>query len=49
MIDDYRHLNGEKNHKPFQNSVQSLLLMDFMSLRNVSSDYASDYVVGKEI
>lgn len=49
MIDNYRHLNGGENHKPFQNSVQSLLLADFMSPRNVSSDYASDHVVGKEI
>jgi len=46
MIDNYRHLNGGKKHKPFQNSVQSLRLMDFMSSRNASSDYASDHVVG---
>lgn len=49
MIDNYRHLNGGKNHKPFQNNVQSLLLMGFMSPRNMSSDFASDHVVGKEI
>lgn len=48
MTDSYKQLNGEKNHKPFQNSVQSLLVTDIISARNVSSDYASDHVVGKE-